>query len=57
MDTTEPILDEYHCTKCDGMMRRRICYENIICEDPILYCSFCGTKYEDKKSNIDKPIV
>jgi len=41
-----PILDEYYCQNCDGVMRRRILYDNVTCKAHIKFCPFCGEEYE-----------
>ena len=42
----EDILDTYHCKKCGGTMLRRITYDNIVNQDEIKFCPFCGNEYE-----------
>lgn len=43
----EDILDEYECKKCGNVLRREITFNNVTTEEPILYCPFCGEKYEE----------
>ncbi len=43
------ILDEYECQECGGGLRRRIVFDNIVCQDEIKFCPFCGEKYNNEK--------
>ncbi len=51
MDEYAPILDQYCCQNCDGILRRRINYDNVTCEDEIKFCPFCGEEYVPEPQN------
>jgi len=49
IEAENDILDSYECKHCEGLMIRRIIYDNVSCQYEIKYCPFCGEKYEESR--------
>jgi len=47
-DADNLVLDDHMCDECGGVLRRKITFQNVTCQSPMLFCPFCGAEYPEE---------